>query len=85
LAGFEPDLGGHDGQQDVRARSEISDPGALPLQIGDRMYALSRKYLDTADLHPRENRDRLARVDGADEYRAIAHGEIDLAPRDRLR
>ena len=81
----EPDLGGDQGQQDMRGRTQSLDADALPFQIGEGANAVAGKQFQAADMEAGQQRDRLPGIDRLDEVRRVIHVEINRAARDGLR
>ena len=83
LDGIEPDMSGHQDDQDVGERPGRLDADPLALQIGDAANAFAGEQFDAADHHAADHHDCSAGGDVHRELRCIGHAEIDFAPRDR--
>src|SRR5256885_1882469 len=77
--GIEAHVRRHAGDEDVMGGSPLGDGDRLALEIADRADALGPEELVAADVDPREENDRRARVHLHDEGRDERHTEVDLA------
>ena len=84
LLGIEPDLGGHQGQQEIRARPEPRDANSLSFQTGNAVNVFMAEQYEAADMHAGQQRARLSLIEGDDEVRGIVHHQIHLTARQLL-
>ena len=67
LPGIQPHVGHHAGEEDVLAGAQLVHRDGLPLQVTDRADPLRPEQLEAADMHPRQDDDRIPRVHLDDE------------------
>src|SRR6476646_7223410 len=75
---IEPNMGGHDAQENMLARTNIQHTDVLSLEIGDVADAFFRKQFEAPDMLAAHNRDRLSGIDWNNECRGIVSREVDL-------
>ena len=83
LLRVEPDLGDHQGHENMRVRTRRLDSDGLSLQIGDAADAVPGEQLEAAGHHASQYRYPLAGIDRRHALRGIERPKVDLAARDR--
>jgi hypothetical protein len=80
----EPDMSRHDGHVLVLAPSQGWHADALALQVADAADRVVSEQFKTADMHPSQQRDRVAGIDCGHPPKHSVHQEIGFAARNRL-